>query len=154
MTEMLVAPQEAIETAEQPKSANLIDETGKPTKEGWRAIGKAFRKPMPSKQRAGRGGRQFSYIDARQVQDTLDGVVGPGNWCSDWSVVRAEHPVCARVGIAVFGVWKWDVGYSNNPEADDENDKAYEDEPLKAAVSDGFKRAAVQWGIGRFLYQP
>jgi hypothetical protein len=49
-------------------------------------------------------------------------------------------------------VWKWDVGYSNNPESDEETDRSYEHEPLKAAVSDGFKRAGVQWGVGRFLY--
>lgn len=130
----------------------LIDEHGKPTREGWRLIGKLFRKELPHKERTGRGGMKFSYIDARQVQNVLDGVVGPGNWESRWSVVRADHPVCARVGIGVYGVWKWDVGYSNNPEADEETDRSYELEPLKAAVSDGFKRAAVMWGIGRFLY--
>jgi hypothetical protein len=56
------------------------------------------------------------------------------------------------VGLGIFGVWKWDAGYSNNPDAEPE-DPQFEDEPLKAAVSDGLKRAAVQWGIGRFLYE-
>lgn len=139
---------------EQSKTtADLMRPDGTPNRDGWRAIGAAFRQPMQSKQRTGRGGRTFSYIDARQAQSRLDAVVGPGNWASDWTVVRSEHPVCARVGVSVFGVWKWDVGYSNNPEADEETDKAYEDEPLKAAVSDGFKRACVQWGIGRWLYE-
>ena len=42
---------------------------------------------------------------------------------------------------------KADVGYPNDADNDPE------DEPLKAAYSDAFKRAAVQFGIGRWLYQ-
>ena len=125
---------------------------GTPTDKSWLLIGQKFRVPMPSKQFKGKGGRVFDYITARQVAARLDSVVGPGNWQTQVQVVRADHPVSVLVGLAVYGVWKWDAGYSNNPDADDPEDKAYEDEPLKAAVSDGFKRAAVQWGIGRFLY--
>jgi hypothetical protein len=152
----------------------LVNADGTPTKEGWRKIGELFRQPMPHKQFKGKGGRTFDYVTARQVQDRLDTIVGPGNWGTSVRVVRAEHPVSVLVGVRVFGVWKWDAGYSNNPDADDEfipmlengepvvdqktgevktkRNPVYEDEPLKAAVSDGFKRAAVQWGIGRFLY--
>lgn len=134
------------------QKAVLQNADGTPTSAGWRKIGEAFRREIPSKQfTAGKRGT-FSYITARQVAKRLDDVVGPGNWSTDWQCIRAEHPVAVRVGLCVFGVWRWDAGYSNNPAADEETDKAYEDEPLKAAVSDGFKRAAVQWGIGRFLY--
>lgn len=130
----------------------LVNDDGTPTRIGWRKIGESFRIPMTHKERAGRGGKSFAYITARQVAKRLDDVVGPGNWSTDWQCLSHEHPVSVRVGVSVFGVWKWDAGYSNNPEADDETDKSYEQEPLKAAVSDGFKRAAVMWGIGRFLY--
>lgn len=133
--------------------ARLINEDGTPTKEGWRKIGEVLRQPMPTKQFKGKGGRTFDYVTARQVADRLDKVVGPGNWSTRVRVERADHPVAVLVGLAIFGVWKWDAGYSNNPDADEPTDKAFEDEPLKAAVSDGFKRAAVQWGIGRWLYQ-
>lgn len=37
-------------------------------------------------------------------------------------------------------VWKWDTGSESNVEKE------------KGQVSDAFKRAAVKWGIGRFLY--
>jgi hypothetical protein len=137
----------------KPAEEPLQKADGTPTARGWRAIGKALQTEMPSKTFKGRGGKSFSYITARQVAARLDIVVGPGNWSTEVRVVRAEHPVAVLVGLAIFGVWKWDAGYSNNPEADDPTtDKAYEDEPLKAAVSDGFKRAAVQWSIGRWLY--
>src|ERR1700710_2501614 len=37
-------------------------------------------------------------------------------------------------------VWKWDTGSESKVEAE------------KGQASDSFKRAAVKWGIGRFLY--
>lgn len=139
---------------------------GKPTAAGWRWIGREFRKPVNARPVRKRGG-VYTAITARQVDDRLDQVVGPGNWSTDLRVIRAEHPVSVAFGIAVFGVWKWGIGYSNNPDAVDEwleeTDKetgevkskrngSYEDEPLKAAESDARKRAAVQWGIARSLY--
>jgi hypothetical protein len=138
----------------------------KPTAAGWRWIGRKFREPMATRSARKPGGTR-EYITARQVQDRLDAIVGPGNWSSQQRVVRAEHPVSVAAGIGVFGVWKWDLGYSNNPDAVDEwieevnkangevqqrRNPSYEDEPLKAAFSDAFKRAAVSWGVGRFLY--
>lgn len=132
---------------------DLVGADGKPTPAGWREIGRRLAQPMPTRTfNAGKRGT-FEYITARQVQQRLDQVVGPGNWSTTVQIVRAEHPVAALVSLRIFGVEKADVGYSNNPDADDPEDKSYEQEPLKAAVSDGFKRSAVQWGIGRWLYR-
>ncbi len=139
----------AIPPADKPA---LIDASGHPTPLGWRKIADLLGKPMATRTFRGRGGIQMEYITARQVQRRLDQVVGPGNWSTQVRVIRADHPVAVAVGLALFGVWKWDVGYSNSPDADDPEDKSYELEPLKAAVSDGLKRAAVQWSIGRWLY--
>jgi len=126
---------------------------GKPTAAGWREIGKRLAAIMPVRTfDAGKRGR-FEFITARQVQQRLDQVVGPGNWSTNVQIIRSEHPVSALVELCIFGVKKADVGYSNNPDAEDPEDKSYETEPLKAAVSDAFKRAAVQWAIGRFLYK-
>jgi len=123
----------------------LVDEFGAPTKEGWRRIGHLFQAPMPARQRKGPGGRSFDYITARQVADRLDKVIGPGNWATAFRVLSVQDHV-VECTLSVFGISKADVGYSNNPDADNES------EPLKAAFSDAFKRAAVQWGIGRWLY--
>ena len=49
-----------------------------------------------------------------------------------------------RTEIATF---RADVGYSNAPDSEDEM------EPAKAAFSDGLKRAAVGFGVGRWLYE-
>lgn len=86
-----------------------------------------------------------AYIDARDVMDILDEVVGPENWTSDFKMVGDQ--MFAGIGIKVGGfdeegkwVWKWDTGSETEVEA------------VKGEASDSFKRAAVKWGIGRFLY--
>lgn len=82
-----------------------------------------------------------AYIDARQARDLLDDVVGPENWKSDYKEVKGN--VYCGVGIRVGDewVWKWDCGTESNTERE------------KGEASDAFKRACVQWGIGRFLYE-
>lgn len=82
----------------------------------------------------------IAYIDARDVMKILDEVVGPGNWQDDYKMVGDQR--FAGVGIKIDGewIWKWDTGSESNVEKE------------KGEVSDSFKRAAVKWGIGRFLY--
>lgn len=86
----------------------------------------------------------LNYVDARYCQDTLDNVVGPANWQSRFENVEGAggDGVRCGVGINVEGtwVWKWDAGVPSNIE------------PVKGAHSDAFKRACVQWGIARDLY--
>jgi hypothetical protein len=81
-----------------------------------------------------------AYVDARQVQDKLDEVVGPANWQNKFQTIDG-HLYCS-IGIRVNGEWVWkeDIGTESDYEKD------------KGQASDAFKRAAVHWGIGRFLY--
>jgi len=123
---------------------------GKPTGAGWRWIGRKLREPMPVRSFKGPGGREISFISARQVAKRLDDIVNPGNWSDRYKVLTTE-PWIIECTLGVFGVEKTDCGYSNAPDADPE-DRNYETEPAKAAYSDAFKRAAVKHGIGRFLY--
>lgn len=97
----------------------------------WRV--QSFSKNKPSAQ-------CVAYIDARQVSDLLDEVVGIENWQVDYK--EANGLLMAGIGIKIDNewVWKWDTGSESNIEKD------------KGHVSDAFKRAGVQWGIGRFLY--
>lgn len=74
------------------------------------------------------------YIDARCVMDRLDEVVGPEAW-SDEYFALAEGVIRCRLTVA--GVSKEDVGLGDDP---------------KSAFSDALKRAAVKFGLGRFLY--
>lgn len=81
-----------------------------------------------------------AYIDSRDVQDLLDEVCGAENWQSDYKEVKGN--VYAGIGIKIGEgwVWKWDCGIESKTEAE------------KGEASDSFKRAAVKWGVGRFLY--
>jgi hypothetical protein len=86
------------------------------------------------------------YLDARAVQDRLDRVLGPGNWSDDYQVLTDGSVMC-RLRVRVDGEWitKTDVG--SQSEQPDEGDR------MKSAFSDALKRAAVKYGIGRFLYR-
>jgi hypothetical protein len=103
---------------------------------------------MPTRSFTGRGRQQFEYLTARQVAKRLDDVVGPGNWSDSYRVLSSD-PWIVECTLAVCGVAKTDVGYSNAPDAD----PGEETEPAKAAYSDSFKRAACKWAIGRWLYR-
>jgi hypothetical protein len=82
-----------------------------------------------------------AYIDARDAQDLLDEVCGPENW---QTLYYDENGLLfCKVGIKVKDDWVWksDTGSESNVEKD------------KGHVSDAFKRACVNWGVGRFLYR-
>lgn len=82
----------------------------------------------------------LAYIDARDVMDRLDEVCGPENW-SDRYEFHGSRTVC-YLSIRVDGEWI--------VKADGAGDSDVEAE--KGAISDALKRAAVKWGIGRYLY--
>lgn len=86
-------------------------------------------------------GMALAYIDARDVQDRLDTVCGPQNWQCRYSHATDKKTVC-EIGLLVSTEWIW--------KADGAGDTDVEAE--KGALSDAFKRAAVRWGIGRYLY--
>lgn len=85
-------------------------------------------------------GMALAYLDARDVMDRLDFVCGPGGWQCDYP--HANGKTVCRIGIQVGDQWIW--------KADGAGDTDVEAE--KGALSDAFKRAAVRWGIGRYLY--
>lgn len=87
------------------------------------------------------GATCVAYIDARDAQDLLDEVVGPDKWQSNFKEVAGK--VYGGISIKIGDEWitKWDCGTESNMEAE------------KGQASDAFKRACVQWGIGRFLYR-
>lgn len=99
----------------------------------------------------------FAYVDARNVMDRLDEAFGPSGWHTKYMII-SDEAVEATIGVWFAAtadgpgpgwVEKSNVGYCNDP-GRGENSK--ESEKLKAAYSDAFKRASVDWGIGRELY--
>lgn len=86
-------------------------------------------------------GMALAYIDVRDVMDRLDAVVGPENW-SDSYTETAKGTLLCTLSIRINGEWisKCDGAGATDVEAE------------KGQVSDALKRAAVKWGIGRYLY--
>lgn len=85
-------------------------------------------------------GLALAYIDARDVMERLDAVCGPQNWQCKYS--HANGKTVCDIGIKCDAEWIW--------KADGAGDSDVEAE--KGALSDAFKRAAVRWGVGRYLY--
>ena len=84
-------------------------------------------------------GIALAYLDARNVMQRLDEVCGPGNW-----QCRYPFPGCCEVGIYVEEHDEWIWKSNGAGETDIEG--------AKGQYSDAFKRAAVLWGIGQYLY--
>lgn len=81
-------------------------------------------------------GIALAYIDARDVMNRLDDA------CGDlWQARYPEQGVC-EIGLKIDGEWLW--------RANGAGETAIEGE--KGQLSDSFKRAAVMWGVGRYLY--
>jgi hypothetical protein len=103
----------------------------------------ALSRPWPKgevKERKGPGGKMLSYVDARQVQNRLDEVVGTENWQTHFSEVCGNY--CCTLSLKIDGEWvaKSDGAGETSIEGD------------KGGFSDAFKRAAVSFGIARYLY--
>lgn len=89
-------------------------------------------------------GMVVPYIDSRAIQKRLDEAAGAFNWRNEYSMWHEKSQIC---GISIFfedrGEW---VTKCDGAECSDI-------EPVKGGLSDAFKRAAVLWGIGRYLYE-
>jgi hypothetical protein len=84
----------------------------------------------------------LAYIDARDVQDRLDEVCGAGGWRNAITETAKGRVICT-IEIKIGDEW---IG-----KTDGAGDTAVEGE--KGGISDAFKRAAVLWGVGRYLYR-
>lgn len=106
----------------------------------WR-VGSTNKKAFDSNRAKERKGKPLAYIDARDVMERLDGIMGVANWQDEY-INAGNGKTCCRIGLYLDGHWIWksDGAGDTNMEGD------------KGAFSDAFKRAAVRWGVGRYLY--
>jgi hypothetical protein len=111
-------------------------------------------------------GLPLAYIDARTVMDRLDSACGMEGWQCKYE--KLGNTTICTIGIRVPGPEKGSdpfvtvhqgassstAVYCNSGEwvwkADGAGDTDFEAE--KGALSDAFKRAAVRFGVGRYLY--
>lgn len=86
------------------------------------------------------GANCVAYIDARAVMNRLDEVCGVGGWQSKYESHNGNLYCSIGIKVGEEWVWKTDCGSESNVEKE------------KGEASDALKRAAVQFGVGRFLY--
>jgi hypothetical protein len=86
------------------------------------------------------------YVDARVIMDRLDAVLGAANWSDDYQFLEGGSVLC-RLSIRLGDEWVCKADVGGQSEQPDDGDRH------KAAVSDALKRAAVKFGIGRYLYR-
>lgn len=89
----------------------------------------------------------IAYITNRAIQERLDEVCGPENWRNEFSPAPDGGVLC---GISIRvpredGSHEWVTKYDGAENTDIEG--------VKGGLSGSMKRAGVQWGIGRYLYE-
>ena len=91
-------------------------------------------------------GLAVAFITSRAIQKRLGETVGPFHWkteFSPWHQIGNGSQLCA---LSIYDEerkeWVTKTDGAENSDI----------EPVKGGLSDSFKRAAVQWGIGRYLY--
>jgi hypothetical protein len=84
----------------------------------------------------------LAYITNRAIMDRLDAVCGIENWKNEFKEWHGTSQLCG-ISIRIGEEWvtKWDGADNTNIEG------------TKGGLSDSMKRAAVQYGIGRYLYK-
>ena len=93
------------------------------------------------KSKDGKSAMLLAYIDARDVMERLERACGFGNWQCRYSLADAGVLIC-DIGIRIDGEWVWRANGAGDTQVEAE----------KGKCSDAFKRAAVLWGVGRYLY--
>lgn len=84
----------------------------------------------------------LAYVTNRAIQKRLDEVCGKQGWKNEFTPAPDKGVMCG-ISIKIDNEWitKWDGAENTAVEA------------VKGGMSGSMKRAAVQWGIGRYLYQ-
>lgn len=86
-------------------------------------------------------GIALAYVTSRAIQQRLDEIVGATNWKNTFDISNDKVRLCG-ISIKIGNEWitKYDGSGDTKMEA------------AKGSLSGAMKRAAVQWGIGRYLY--
>lgn len=118
-----------------------------PEKISWR-VGASNKKAWERDNSIQKKGIALAYIDARDVMERLDDVCGFQGWQALYP--HANGKTSCKIGIycqpkpELGGIYEWIWKENGAGDSDVEAEKG--------AFSDSFKRAAVLWGIGRYLY--
>lgn len=86
----------------------------------------------------------LAYLDARDIMERLDRVLGPENWEDRYKQAGSSIICELRIRIETANGLEWITKSDGSGESDIEGSKG--------AISGALKRAAVKFGIGRYLY--
>lgn len=86
--------------------------------------------------------RYFTYVTSRAIMDRLDDIFGLTGWRDQYEPGPNGGVKCG-LSLKINGEWhtRWDGADNTQVES------------VKGGISDSFKRAAVKFGIGRYLYK-
>jgi hypothetical protein len=89
-------------------------------------------------------GMAVAYVDSRAIQKRLDETVGPFYWRNSYTPWQDKSQHC---GLSIFDTERgeWVTKFDGAENTDYES--------VKGGLSDAFKRSAIVWGIGRYLYE-
>lgn len=93
------------------------------------------------------GGYAVAYLDSRAIAKRLDDVVGQMRWKDEYKPWISSKEGASQ--ICIISIYDDDLKEWIS-KSDGAGMSAVE--PIKGGISDAFKRAAVKWGIGRYLY--
>ena len=99
-------------------------------------------------------GQALPYLNARIIQNRLDEVMGPENWRNELIAAPMGGGLMCILSLRIGEEWvgKADVAQQDEVAGDANDPEKDREIAVKGAASDAFKRAAVLWGIGRYLY--
>ena len=92
------------------------------------------------------------YITARAVQSRLDDVCGVENWKQIYREIRSHSKDGETVNMLCGIAIRCKVDDSSEWVTKFDGAQPTDIEGFKGSISGAFRRAAVSWGIGRFLY--
>ena len=107
----------------------------------WR-VGATNAKKLNCKPWEATKGIALAYIDARDVIHRLDTVCTEFSWQARYPNTGNGNLCVCEIGIRYNDEWIWKANGAGATDVEAEKGKA----------SDAFKRAAVLWGIGAYLY--
>ena len=89
-------------------------------------------------------GLAVPYVTNRAIQNRLDDTVGSDGGHNDFVPWKGENAQLCGISIYFHELQTWITKWDGADDSDIES--------VKGGLSDSMKRAAVEWGIGRYLY--
>lgn len=89
-------------------------------------------------------GLAVPYVTNRAIQNRLDHTVGIDGWHNDFVPWKGERAQLCGISIYFPDLQTWITKWDGADDSDIES--------VKGGLSDSMKRAAVEWGVGRYLY--